>query len=269
MDVGSQQEEGEAGARILGDLPRIFSISIIGGDYVDVAIKVNNITMKYPNGITALSGVSFEVEWNEITALIGPNGAGKTTMLKSIMGLLTPTSGSISICGVTPTNEKAFLNIKKKIGFVPQDNTFDYFLSLWDNIDIFLKMYGLPKKERETRITRVLNDFGLLEKKKEPIERLSGGLIRRAQLARAFAVNPQILVLDEPTVGLDPLGRKEFWTNIREFMKDSKRSVLWTTHYLDEVEQNADKVILINQGKKILEGSPKDIKRMFSKNMLI
>lgn len=233
------------------------------------AIVADNLTMQYPTGVRALSGVSFEVKSGEITALIGPNGAGKTTTLNIIMGLLAPTAGSIYVYGVSPRDERAFLDVKRNIGFVPQENAFDYSLSLWDNLDIFLKMYGISKAERRSRISRALKDFGLWEKRFESIERLSGGMIRRAQLARAFAVNPKLLILDEPTVGLDPQGRKEFWENIRNFVKESERTVLWTTHYLEEVEQNADKVILINRGKKVLEGSPRKIKSIFAENVVI
>ncbi|GAB6134740.1 ABC transporter ATP-binding protein [Thermococcus prieurii] len=236
---------------------------------MNTAIEALNVTMRYPSGITALSNLSFKVYRNEITALIGPNGAGKTTTLKIIMGFLTPTSGSVSVCGVSPTDERAFLSVKRKIAFVPQDNAFDYFLSLWDNLDIFLRMYGFPKKEREDRIVRVLKEFNLWEKRKEPIEKLSGGLVRRGQLARAFAIDPEILILDEPTVGLDPQSRRDFWDLVRDFMKTTQRAVLWTTHYMEEVEENADKVVLINHGKKILEGPPKKIRRMFSENIVI
>ena len=233
------------------------------------AIEVNDIVVVYPNGTKAVSGLSFEVGWSEVVALIGPNGAGKTTTLKVIAGLLRPTSGIVYVDGIPTVDEGGFLKVKRSMAFVLQENAFDYFLPLWDNIDIYLKLYGFPRGERKRIIADVLKEFGLWEYRKEPVERLSGGLRRRAQLARAFAVDPSILILDEPTVGLDPRSRRGFWEIVRRFVREGKKAVLWTSHYLDEVEENSDRVVMISRGRKVLEGSPRDIKRAFLEDLLI
>ncbi|HRC54113.1 MAG TPA: ABC transporter ATP-binding protein [Bacillota bacterium] len=219
-------------------------------------LEIKDLAKTYPNGTEALKGVSFSVKPGEVLGILGPNGAGKTTLLKLLLGVLTPTQGAISLDGVSP--QKSPFTFRKSIGVVHQFGSFDMSLSLWDNLCIYGAFHGISKRERETRVNYLLDEFDLTSKKKEPVNSLSGGQRRKAQIARALLHRPSFLFLDEPTTGLDVHSRKQAWEVIRKEIGPSAY-VIFASHNVDEVEKQCDRVLIINQGELVALDSPQSL----------
>ncbi|MBN2443979.1 MAG: ABC transporter ATP-binding protein [Spirochaetales bacterium] len=219
------------------------------------AIKIDNVSKTY-GSLCALKGLSFLVPKATCFGLLGPNGAGKTTMMKILYGKAFRDShpgGSISIYGYDP--KKNELEIKYISGIVPQENNLDEELNVVQNLYIYAKFYGLKRKLVQERIEYLLDFMELSNKKKVPIKELSGGMKRRLIIARALINNPRILILDEPTTGLDPQVRHLIWDKLRMLKKEGV-TILLTTHYMEEAHQLCDNLIIMHLGEKILEGSP-------------
>ena len=221
----------------------------------ELAIKVENVCKHYKT-LKAIDDLSFEVPVESCFGFLGPNGAGKTTMMKILYGTADRDSAendTISVFGYDP--QKNALAIKYVSGIVPQEDNLDVELSVEQNLMIYSKFYGLSKNEARPRIASVLQFMELTEKKASRIRELSGGMKRRLVIARALINNPKLLILDEPTTGLDPQVRHHIWDKLRSLKKDGA-TILLTTHYMEEAYQICDDLIIMNKGAKVLQGHP-------------
>ncbi|MDM7275136.1 MAG: ATP-binding cassette domain-containing protein [Thermoprotei archaeon] len=207
--------------------------------------------------LTAVKGVSFKVMRGELYALLGPNGAGKTTTIKMLTTLLKPTSGEAYIEGYSVLRDT--IKVRKIIGLIPQDLTADDEMSGWENVLIQAKLYGYKGREAEERARRSLEIVDLWEAAHRRVSTYSGGMRRRLEIAMSLVHDPQVLFLDEPTLGLDVQSRRAIWDLIREFKKNSV-TIMLTTHYMEEAEALSDRVAIIDAGEIKAEGAPEDLK---------
>ena len=226
-------------------------------------IEARGVYKSY-GSVKAVRGISFTLSKATCLGFLGPNGAGKTTMMNLVYGMAerdhAPES-MLRVFGYDPAKNE--LEIKYLSGVVPQENNLDVELNVMKNLLIYSKFYGIGKTETKTRIETLLAFMELSDKKKAKIKELSGGMKRRLIIARALLNNPRLLILDEPTTGLDPQVRHLIWNKIRQ-LKSNGTTILLTTHYMEEAFQIADKIIIMNQGEKIIEGNPK---RLLEKHM--
>lgn len=224
----------------------------------ETAIQVRNLNKAY-NGLKAVDNLEFSVERAECFGLLGPNGAGKTTTMKIIYGKSKPDWNKdtiINIFGYNPHHQA--LTIKAFSGIVPQQDNLDTELDVSDNLYIYSKFYGMSRRVARQRIEELLAFMELQEKAKVRIRELSGGMQRRLTIARALLNKPKLLILDEPTTGLDPQVRHLIWNKLRE-LKEMGVTILITTHYMDEAFQICDRIIIMDKGQKIMEGKPRDL----------
>lgn len=215
-------------------------------------IKVENLTKKYKD-VIAVNDISFEIKANELVSLLGVNGAGKTTTLKILSGLISKDNGKVFFDSFDLDND--YENIKKISNISPQETAVAENLTTKENIEFIASVYGLGKEESKKKTSELLSTFGLIEVANKRAHLLSGGMQRRLSIAMALVSNPQILYLDEPTLGLDVLARQELW-NIIEELK-SKITIILTTHYMEEAESLSDRVIIMNKGKILDSDTPK------------
>ena len=220
------------------------------------AIECINLTKRF-SGLIAVDHVNFEVEEGEIFGLLGPNGAGKTTTERMLTTVISPTEGTAIVGGFDIRKRPD--KVREKIGVVLQKVALDWWSPVYDNLDIYGRIYNIPKKERKRKIEWLLKEFGLEEKKNETIELLSGGLQRRVQVAKAFIHHPEILFLDEPTLGLDPQSRRKTWDFILDSSKD-RQTIVLSTNYMDEAEYLCDRIGIIDHGKIIALDTPESLK---------
>ena len=220
-------------------------------------LEVKNIQKKYNNFI-ALKNINFQINTGELVVLLGPNGAGKSTLLSIITGLIIPDNGKCLINGNDISN-KTVLALKK-LGIVFQQPTIDMELTVTENLFFHSRLHGLDKKLTKNIIERELETFNLMNKVKTKVRFLSGGERRKVELIRSLLHKPKMLLMDEPTVGLDPSSRKELLLKIHNLKTKDNLAVLWTTHLVDEAEK-ADKIIILNKGSISAMGTPKDIIR--------
>jgi len=221
----------------------------------DLAIKAENIVKTYQS-LTAVDHLSFEIPRGICFGFLGPNGAGKTTMMKIIYGAATRDSCStdtLLVFGHDPCRDE--LAIKYLSGIVPQEDNLDVELSVRENLVIYSKFYGLSSAAAQPRIAVVLDFMELAGKEDARIRTLSGGMKRRLLIARALLNNPRLLILDEPTTGLDPQVRHHIWDKLRALKKDGV-TILLTTHYMEEAYQICDDLMIMNKGAKVLQGPP-------------
>lgn len=202
--------------------------------------------------IRAVQGVSFQVDKGSCFGLLGPNGAGKSTTISMIVGTLAPESGQVQIDGQTISGETDPL--RRKIGYVPQEIALFEDLNSWDNLAFFGSLYNLSKPEIQRISNDVLQIVGLLDRAKEPIKNFSGGMKRRLNIAVALVHRPELLILDEPTVGVDPQSRNAIF-DVLEKLKRQGMTLIYTSHYMEEVERMCDKIAIIDHGKVILSGT--------------
>jgi lipooligosaccharide transport system ATP-binding protein len=223
-------------------------------------IRVHNVSKSFGR-LRAVDDLSFEVEESTCFGLLGPNGAGKTTMMKMIYGRSHRDGhdgGVIDVLGFDPAREE--LAIKFLSGVVPQENNLDDELNVIQNLMIYSKFYGLAGRVAKERIQGLLEFLELSEKIKSPIKELSGGMQRRLVIARALLNNPKLLILDEPTTGLDPQVRHVIWDKLRQ-LRAQGTTILLTTHYMEEAFQICDTILIMDKGKKVLEDSPRRLLR--------
>jgi lipooligosaccharide transport system ATP-binding protein len=221
----------------------------------EYSIKVKNISKSY-NSLKAVDSLDFEVEKSTCFGILGPNGAGKTTVMKMLTGKGIRDKNkdsSIDVFGYDP--ERNELDIKFFSGIVPQEDNLDTELNVFQNLHIYSKFYDIKYKIAKQKINELLNFMELGNKVKSKIRHLSGGMQRRLVIVRALLNNPKLLILDEPTTGLDPQVRHIIWDKLR-LLKKQGVTILLTTHYMEEAYQLCDKIILMNNGKKVLEGNP-------------
>ncbi len=218
-------------------------------------ISARGLVKRY-GSFTAVNGISFAVRPGECVGLLGPNGAGKTTTIRMITCVSPLTEGELLVDAM-PVQEEPRA-IKSLLGVVPQESNLDPDLSVRQNLRAFARYFDLPPREAESRITEVLNFFQLTEKQNDRIDQLSGGLKRRLTIARGLINDPKIMVLDEPTTGLDPQARHLVWQKLRQ-LRSRGVTMLLTTHYMDEAEHLCDRVVIMDRGVIIAEGAPRDL----------
>lgn len=214
----------------------------------------------------AVDGINFEVKKGEAFGLLGPNGAGKSTTMRMIASTSMRTGGELEILGKDPNTHGP--EIRAHLGVVPQQDNLDRELKVWENLYIYGRYFGLARKYMKSKIDELIEFAQLEEKRNSKTEDLSGGMKRRLTIARALVNDPDILMLDEPTTGLDPQARHVLWDRLFR-LKEQGVTLVITTHYMDEAEQLCDRLVVMDKGKIMAEGSPADlIKRFSSKEVL-
>jgi lipooligosaccharide transport system ATP-binding protein len=208
--------------------------------------------------IDAVSGVSFTVEEGRFYGLLGPNGAGKTTTMRMIYQVTPPTSGSLKVFGLP--SGRAARAIKERMGVVPQIDNLDEELSVEDNLRIYARFNGISGKEAERRASEMLDFAELSARRRAQVRQLSGGMKRRLTLARGLMNAPRLLVLDEPTTGLDPQVRLSIWEKL-DALRSRGITLLMSTHYMDEAERLCDELLIMDHGRIIAQGTPRDLIR--------
>jgi ABC-2 type transport system ATP-binding protein len=239
---------------------------LYGGQTVLVKTVEAIDLVKTFNGLTAVDKVNMSVERGEIFGLLGPNGAGKTTTIKMLITLLKPTSGQAIVAGydcVTQADE-----VRRRIGYVPQESALDGRLTAAENLELFAELYGLPRSDIKPRINEVLELVELEKRKNDLVSHYSGGMKRRLEISRGLLPTPEVLFLDEPTLGLDPQSRRVVWEFIHKLQRDWNLTILTTTHYLDEAEKEMDRVAIIDKGTIMAQGPPDDLKTDFGKDVI-
>lgn len=232
------------------------------------ALEIKGVSKDFETNkgkFTALDTLSFSVEEGKIHGLLGPNGAGKSTLISLITGMQRPTAGSIFVFGVDVVKDPHAA--KKLIGIVPQELVIEAAFTVYEVLYYFAGMNGVPAHERKGRIEAVLTSLDLIDKTNERARGLSGGMKRRLMVAKALIHNPRLLILDEPTAGVDVSLRQKMWEVVRS-LQEKGTSVLFTTHYLEEAEQLCETVTVINKGQVIKDGKLKDLQREFSKELI-
>jgi ABC-2 type transport system ATP-binding protein len=229
---------------------RAMAQAIAGGD----AIAFRNVVKKY-GAFAALDGFELTVPEGALYGLLGPNGAGKTTAIRILIGLQQATSGDVTVLGRSPTD----VSLRPEIGYMPQETALYLDLTVRENLDLFGRLYGLTREQRATRTADLLEFVDLKDWADEVITKLSGGMKHRTSLAAALLPKPRLLVLDEPTVGVDPELRAQFWERFAGMQKEGT-TILLTTHYMDEARR-CERVGFVRRGKLIKEGAPDAILR--------
>jgi ABC-2 type transport system ATP-binding protein len=229
------------------------------------ALQITDLVKRYPTGTEALKGVSLEIETGEFFGLLGPNGAGKSTLIHCTTGLAQPTAGEISIFGHDAVHNYAEARVS--VGLAPQDLNLDWFLTLEETLDYHGGYFGMPKKDRRERAKELLEAFSLTEKRQDRTRTLSGGMKRRLILARALMHRPKLLILDEPTAGVDVELRLELWHYVQRINAEGT-TILLTTHYLEEAEQLCSRIAFINSGEIVAQGSSPELAAQFGVSSL-
>ena len=206
----------------------------------DILIKIDNLKKTFQGGLEALKGVNLEIQRGEILALLGPNGAGKTTLINAICGIVLPSSGTISVDGYDVV--KDYRKTRSMIGLVPQELHLEAFEKVFQNVSYTRGLYG--KKKDPAYIEKILKDLSLWDKKDSKLRELSGGMKKRALIAKALSHEPKILFLDEPTAGVDINLRRDMWRAVKE-LKENGVTIILTTHYIEEAEAISDRVSVI------------------------
>jgi lipooligosaccharide transport system ATP-binding protein len=223
-------------------------------------IVATNLVKRYKD-FAAVDGISFEVAPGESFGLLGPNGAGKSTTMRMVGAVSTRTSGDLSVIGLDP--DRYGPEIRSRLGVVPQSDNLDTELRVRENLLVYGRYFGLPRKQIAERADELLAFAQLEGKAKAKVDDLSGGMKRRLTIARALINDPRILLLDEPTTGLDPQARHLLWDRLFR-LKEQGTTLLLTTHYMDEAEQLCDRLVVVDKGAIMAEGSPADLIRRYS-----
>jgi ABC-2 type transport system ATP-binding protein len=220
-------------------------------------LKTEAITRRF-GALKAVDALSIAVEAGEVFGLLGPNGAGKTTLIKMLTTLLPPTSGKASVGGLDVVRRAR--EVRRIIGYVPQMISADGSLTGYENLLIFAKLYDLPRAERKFRVQKALELLGLTEVANRLARTYSGGMLRRLEIGQAVLHEPKVLFLDEPTIGLDPLGRETVWNRIRQLRSDFGATIVLSTNYMDEADDLCDRVAILHLGVVRVTGTPKELK---------
>jgi ABC-2 type transport system ATP-binding protein len=221
------------------------------------AIQVIDIVKRFGN-FTAVDGVSFDVAEGEVFGLLGPNGAGKSTLIRMMTTLLEITDGTAMIEGADVRKDPN--RARRSMGVIPQAMTSDGDLTVWENLSIYSKLYGIPAADREKSIDELLELVDLNQWRNAPARNLSGGMRRRLEIARGLVHRPRIFFLDEPTTGLDPVSRVAVWEMITNIKQKRNLTVLITTHYMDEADRLCDRIAIVDHGKLVALDTPRALK---------
>lgn len=231
----------------------------------EILLSIKNVTKTYPGGVQALKGVSLDIKKGEVFGLLGPNGAGKTTLSSIIASLHPVTSGEVLIESGSIYDD--VINYRYSIGLCPQKPNVDLMLTMEENLIFAGRYFGLSEEKIKSRVAYLAEKFGLNKYLKSKAYMLSGGYKQRFVIARALIHEPRLVILDEPTVGLDPHIRLQLWDFIKN-LRNEGVSVLLTTHYLDEAEVLSDRVCILDKGNVILTDTPDNLKKSYGKERL-
>ena len=223
------------------------------------AIQAFSISRKFGN-LLAVNSIDLSIKEGELFSMLGPNGAGKTTTIKMLCCLLRPSSGTATIMGHDVQEDP--IAVKKVIDISPQETAIAEHLNAWENLSLIGGIYGFPKEEVKKRSEELLKMMGLTNRAKEQVRKYSGGMKRRLSIAMALVSDPQVLFLDEPTLGLDPQSRRSIWEHIAELK--GKKTIVLTTHYLEEADALADRIAIIDEGKIVALGTSRELKDSIS-----
>jgi len=220
------------------------------------AIEISGLTKRF-DGFTAVDSIDLQIEEGELFALLGPNGAGKTTTISMLATLLKPTEGKAVVNGYDVVRDAD--RVRHSIGIVFQDPSLDDQLTAKENLDIHGRLYHMPREKRERKVEEVLEMVDLTDRADSLVKTFSGGMRRRLEIARGLMHSPEVLFLDEPTLGLDPQTRRHIWDYIKKLNNEGV-TVLLTTHYMEEADALADRVVIIDRGRIVAEGTPSALK---------
>ena len=223
----------------------------------NIAVQVSALTRKFGD-LTAVDQVTLTISQGEIFGLIGPNGAGKSTLMKMLTTLLPRTSGTATVAGYDIVRQRA--EVRRHIGYVPQLLSADGSLTAYENLLLSARLYGVPRRERGERIARALARMGLAAMAHHLVGQFSGGMIRRLEIAQSLLHRPAVLFLDEPTVGLDPGARETVWEHVVDLRDRFHRTMIVTSHHMDEIDEFCDRIALIDHGRIAAAGTPAELK---------
>jgi ABC-2 type transport system ATP-binding protein len=226
-------------------------------------LETHSLTRRFGK-LTAVDSFTLSVAEGEIFGLLGPNGAGKTTTLKMLTTLLPPTSGEAKIAGRDIVHHAR--DVRRVIGYVPQMLSADGTLSGYENLDVFAKLYDIPRGEREKRIADSLEFMGLADSADKLVRDYSGGMIRRLEVAQSFLHHPRVLFLDEPTTGLDPTARRVVWEHVQRLREDYGTTIILTTHLMEEADHLCNRIAILHLGKTAAIGTPGELKASIGGN---
>ncbi len=229
------------------------------------AIELRNVWKRFGEQ-TAVYDLCLTIPQGEMFGLLGPNGAGKSTTIRMLTTLTLPSEGQVRVGGVDGVQQP--LQVRQQIGVVLQQITLESELTVWENLEFHGRMHHLPNPERQQRVDQWLDYVRLSDRRESKVRTLSGGMRRRLQVARALLHRPQILFLDEPTVGLDPQARRELWEILRDLNRQGM-TLLLTTHYMEEAEGLCDRIGIMDKGRLIALGSPEDLRQRYGEALLI
>ncbi|MGY1642093.1 ATP-binding cassette domain-containing protein [Geodermatophilus sp. SYSU D00703] len=235
-------------------------MSAVSNAVREPAIEVVGLTRTYRSGDTvveAVKGIDLRVEAGQTYGFLGPNGAGKSTTIEMLCTIRNPTSGSARVAGFDVVRERD--QVRRRIGLVFQQQTLDLQLTAEQNLRFHAELYGLPRAEADRRIGEVLEMVALADRRSDTVQRFSGGMKRRLEIARGLVHAPQVLFLDEPTIGLDPQTRAAIWDHLRWLRENSSITVFVTTHYMDEAE-HCDRIAIMDHGEIVVEDTPEALK---------
>ncbi len=229
-------------------------------------VSVKDLQKTYANGIQAVKGISFDVQEGEIFGMLGPNGAGKTTTIGVLTTIVRPSGGQVSVAGHDVMKEP--LAVRRLTGVVFQDTVLDNDFSGLDNLLLHARLWRMPRREAKERIGALLASMELKERANDGVRTYSGGMRRRLEIARALLARPQVLFLDEPTLGLDPAARHGMWDLIQQLRRQDRVTIVLSTHYLEEAERLCDRVAIIHQGRIVALDSPKALLQVMGEEVL-
>jgi ABC-2 type transport system ATP-binding protein len=228
----------------------------------NTVITVDKLLKRF-DSFTAVNRISFHVNKGEIFAFVGPNGAGKSTTIKMLITLVKPTAGEVFIDTHNLTLEAQ--KVRQVIGYVPQMISVDGSLSAYENLLLLAKLYDIPKKVRAKRIEEVLNFLDLNHVKNTLVKTFSGGMVRKVEIAQAIMHHPHVLFLDEPTSGLDPVARRNVWKHLLKLREEYGMTIFFSTHYMEEAEEVADRVAIMQKGSLAAIGTAEELKKQTKK----
>jgi lipooligosaccharide transport system ATP-binding protein len=226
-------------------------------------ITAHNLIKDY-NGLRAVDGIDFTIQQGECFGFLGPNGAGKTTVMRIISCYMPPTSGTVTVFGMDVTAGPS--DIKSRLGIMPQEENLDPDLSVTENLVVYARYFDIRKKDSVPAVRQLLEFVELQDKAHAKIDQLSGGMKHRLMLARSLVNNPEILILDEPTTGLDPHSRRAVWDKLNK-LKFQNTTLLLTTHYMEEAEKLCDRVAIMDSGKIVTIDSPAHLMELHGGNL--
>jgi ABC-2 type transport system ATP-binding protein len=227
------------------------------GLHPEPAVLVDGVVVRFGE-ITAVDGISFAVEQGEVFGLLGPNGAGKTTTIRVLTTLLRPTAGRARVAGHDTVSEG--LHVRASIGYVPQAISVDAALTGRESLEFYARVSGVPRRERKARIAHAIETMGLESLVDRLARTLSGGMLRRLEVATALLTRPRVLFLDEPTVGLDPTARRLVWERLEALRHEEGTTLLVTTHIMEEAERQCDRIAIMDLGRLAAQGTPQELK---------